>query len=285
LHAGHKNGFLKGCDYFLHSKIEHRDYHRTMNGDLFKNWVENQLIPALRELSGKTVIIMDNAPYRSVVLNKLPTSNVSKSKLQEWASSQNITFDQSLNKKNLWNVIKPYLDQARHNRKYEIDEILFKQGYEVLRLPPYHCQYNPIEMVWGYCKSYYNKHIRSQPRSKDKVTNLWKTALSNYTPQMWANSVAHCEKLIKDDWQKLMGNFPIDDIPPIIISLAESDEESSEFSSDAESNYDLPLEKRRKLNNSLDFSSDLQTTNYNDSNINGSTDTDSDVETITIEVI
>jgi hypothetical protein len=99
LHAGHKNGFLKGCDYFLHSKIEHRDYHRTMNGDLFKNWVENQLIPALRELSGKTVIIMDNAPYRSVVLNKLPTSNVSKSKLQEWASSQNITFDQSLNKK------------------------------------------------------------------------------------------------------------------------------------------------------------------------------------------
>jgi hypothetical protein len=51
-----------------------------------------------------------------------------------------------------------------------------KQGYEVLRLPPYHCQCNPIEMVWGY----YNKHIRSQPRSKDKVTNLWKTALSNY---------------------------------------------------------------------------------------------------------
>jgi hypothetical protein len=103
----------------LHSKIEHRDYHRTINGDLFKNWVENQLIPVLRELSGKTVIIMDNAPYHSVVLNKLPTSNVSKSKLQEWTSSQNIIFDQSLNKKNLWNVIKPYLDQARHNRKYE----------------------------------------------------------------------------------------------------------------------------------------------------------------------
>jgi hypothetical protein len=51
LHAGHKNGFLKGCDYFLDSKIEHRDYHRTMNGELFKSWVENQLIPALRELT------------------------------------------------------------------------------------------------------------------------------------------------------------------------------------------------------------------------------------------
>jgi hypothetical protein len=105
LHAGHKNGFLKGCDYFLHSKIEHRDYHRTINGDLFKNWVENQLIPALRELSGKTVIIMNNAPYHSVVLNKLPTSNVFKSKLQEWTSSQNIIFDQSLNKKKTFGML------------------------------------------------------------------------------------------------------------------------------------------------------------------------------------
>jgi hypothetical protein len=83
----------------------------------------------------------------------------------------------------------------------------------------------------------------------------------------------------------MIGNFPVDDIPLLIISLAESDDESSECSSDAESNYDLPLEKRRKLNNSLDSSSDLQTTNYNDSNINASADTDSDVETNTIEVI
>ncbi|CAH1366189.1 unnamed protein product, partial [Tenebrio molitor] len=29
-------------------------------------------------------------------------------------------------------------------------------------------QYNPIEMAWRFYKSYYNKHINSQPSSKDK---------------------------------------------------------------------------------------------------------------------
>ncbi|RZB58837.1 DDE 3 domain containing protein, partial [Asbolus verrucosus] len=48
------------------------------------------------------------------------------------------------------------------------NETLRENGHEVLRLPPYHCQYNPIEMAWGFCKSYYNKHIKSQPLSKDR---------------------------------------------------------------------------------------------------------------------
>jgi hypothetical protein len=31
---------------------------------------------------------------------------------------------------------------------------------------------------------------------------------------LWANSVRHCEELIREDWKKLMGNLPIEDIPP-----------------------------------------------------------------------
>jgi len=25
-------------------------------------------------------------------------------------------------------------------------------GHEVIRLPPYHCQYNPIELIWAQVK-------------------------------------------------------------------------------------------------------------------------------------
>jgi hypothetical protein len=45
------------------------------------------------------------------------------------------------------------------------------------------------------------------------------------------------EKLIKADWLTMMGNSDIRDIPPIIISLAESDsdmESDFQFSSDSE---------------------------------------------------
>ena len=113
-------------------------------------------------------------------------------------SDNHIDFDLTLTKKNLWNLPSPHLRETRRNRRYEIDEILAKGDYVVLRLPPYHCQYNLIEMIWGFCKTYYNKNIRSHP-FKDKVSRLLKKALENCSSKMWSKSVGHYEKLIKND--------------------------------------------------------------------------------------
>ena len=51
LHAGcAERGFLDGCDLVFHTKSkDNRDYHTEMNGKVFLEWVENQLIPALPE--------------------------------------------------------------------------------------------------------------------------------------------------------------------------------------------------------------------------------------------
>ena len=38
-------------------------------------------------------------------------------------------------------------------KKYELDEIALEKGHEVIRLPPYHCKYNPIELIWAQVKS------------------------------------------------------------------------------------------------------------------------------------
>ncbi|EFA13655.1 hypothetical protein TcasGA2_TC016143 [Tribolium castaneum] len=180
-------------------------------------------------MQGKHVVVMDNAPYHSVVVDKPPTFNANKSIMQEWLVSHNIEFGEGLTKKQLWDLIKPF-SADKINRKFVIDELLKQNGCEVLRIPPYHCQYNPIELAWGYCKTYYNKHIRSRPSSKDTVRALWQEALSSFTVDMWRNSVKHCEKLIKDDWARYMGAFTsVDDIPPVIISLAES-ESDTDFS-------------------------------------------------------
>ncbi|KAJ3649678.1 hypothetical protein Zmor_021405 [Zophobas morio] len=45
---------------------------------------------------------------------------------------------------------------------------------------------------------------------------------------MWKNSIRHCEELILADWHKEMGNFPLDSIPPVIISLADSDTDETD---------------------------------------------------------
>ncbi|KAF0716062.1 DDE 3 domain-containing protein, partial [Aphis craccivora] len=37
-------------------------------------------------------------------------------------------------------------------KKYKHDEIAVQMGHEVVILPPYHCQYNPIELSWAQVK-------------------------------------------------------------------------------------------------------------------------------------
>jgi hypothetical protein len=58
-------------------------------------------------------------------------------------------------------------------------------------------------------------------------------ALDNFSPVMWTNSVRHCEDLISGDWRREMGTYTLENIPPIIITLADSDNESLSFSSDS----------------------------------------------------
>ena len=33
--------------------------------------------------------------------------------------------------------------------KYAVDEMAKASGHEVVRLPPYHCELNPIELAWS----------------------------------------------------------------------------------------------------------------------------------------
>jgi hypothetical protein len=68
------------------------DYHKTMNGELFQNWVVKQRIPALTSLKQKCVVVMDKAPYHSVQLDKPSTFSSRKGKLQEWLRNHSIEF-------------------------------------------------------------------------------------------------------------------------------------------------------------------------------------------------
>lgn len=98
VNAGCDEGFLPGCDLILDSKINDRDYHKTMNGELFTKWVKNQLIPALRSLKTKCVIVMDNAPYHSVKIDKPPVFSSKKEILQNWLHAHGIEFATSFTK-------------------------------------------------------------------------------------------------------------------------------------------------------------------------------------------
>ena len=149
-HAGCEDGFLNGCELvFKGISTDGREYHNEMNSKIFEKWVNEQLESALPE---KSLIIMDNASYHSVREEgtKTPTSNSRKGDMISWLTKNNINFNNKAKKPELYGIVK----LNKGPPIYKVDEFLKRKGHEVLRLPPYHCELNPIELIWGDLKGF-----------------------------------------------------------------------------------------------------------------------------------
>lgn len=73
-----------------------------MNQQNFLYWFENQL---LKNLTEPSVIVMDNAPYHSMLLTKIPNNTWRKEAIQEWLTNQHIEFSNVMFKKELLNLV------------------------------------------------------------------------------------------------------------------------------------------------------------------------------------
>lgn len=79
-----------------------------------------------------------------------------------------------------------------HHDKYLIDEETLKSNKTVLRLPPYHCELNAIEMGWSVVKNHVKKNNTSF--KINDVKQLLIDGIKKVTPDMWANFVSHTIK-------------------------------------------------------------------------------------------
>ncbi|KAL1502818.1 hypothetical protein ABEB36_007908 [Hypothenemus hampei] len=166
---------------------------------------------------------MDNAPYHSILVEKQPNAAFTKAEIITWLRANNISHDN--------NLLKPELLQlAKMNRKenvYAIDELIRAHGHEVLRLPPYHCTFNAIELIWAQTKSYYNKHIGRNGYSDGEVIRMWEEALEQCSVEVWENCVRHTEKIIEDWYIREQALVNIE-IEPIIINADENSDSESD---------------------------------------------------------
>lgn len=65
-----------------------------------------------------------------------------------WLNGHEIPVDSKLTKPQIHGII------CRHKESYTVFRILAEHGHTVLRLPPYHPDFNPIENVWSQLKGY-----------------------------------------------------------------------------------------------------------------------------------
>ncbi|PSN37351.1 hypothetical protein C0J52_18821, partial [Blattella germanica] len=143
VHAGGRTGFVPGAFLIFESNRKTGDYHHEMNAENYKKWLTEKLIP---NLPPNSVLIIDNAPYYNIQLNKTPTSKTNKKDMQDWFTRNKVRFQENMLKVELYSLIKSH--KPLH-KTYEIDNLLALNGHSVLRLLPYSPELNPIELVWA----------------------------------------------------------------------------------------------------------------------------------------
>lgn len=146
LHAGSEKGFVPGSLLIMRTDGRSSDYHQSMNAEVFETWFR-QLLANIPEGS---CIVMDNAPYHSRVVNRVPSSSWRKGDIQEWLTQNGVVFDQGLRKPELLELVRP----LRKKRLFFLDGLAAEEGHQVVRLPPYHCELNPIELIWSQLKGF-----------------------------------------------------------------------------------------------------------------------------------
>lgn len=123
VHAGGENGFitngllifksgnncfsqlLQQIISFYYTGTKTGDYHDDMNHDNFMKWAQTQLIP---NLPPKSVLVIDNAPYHNVLMERNITTATKKAEMQKWLHDHDIQFEESITKPELYDLIQQH---------------------------------------------------------------------------------------------------------------------------------------------------------------------------------
>ncbi|XP_066596594.1 uncharacterized protein [Prorops nasuta] len=219
LHIGSEGGFVPGALLCFESKKNTADYHDEMNGDTFLEWF-TYVLPALDQNS---VIVMDNAPYHSVKTEKIPNMSWTIKAIVEWIEGKGIEIGADMVKAELLQIVQK--EKHLYNN-YVIDKLAKKYNKEILRLPSYHCELNPIEMVWSMVKQYVKSH--NTTFKVQDVKKLLEEGIANVTAENWTNFIRH---VIKEEDKFFEIDHIVDDLidemAQLVINVTGETESSS----------------------------------------------------------
>lgn len=222
IHAGSEAGFVPNALTMWKASNVTGDYHDNVNKDTMMRWMKEKLLP---NIPPRSVIVVDNAPYHNAQKDKAPTSKSRKQEMKDWLLKHGIPFSDDLLVPELYKLILQY--KPRFVR-YELDELVATNEHVVLRLPPYHPDLNPIELIWAEVKNYVAS--RNIQCSFESIKSLAEEKFNLIGASEWAKKCDHVKK-IENDYASAEPR--IDDlVDSMIISLGNSDSDSSEDDAD-----------------------------------------------------
>ncbi|XP_050063318.1 uncharacterized protein LOC126552652 [Aphis gossypii] len=218
-HAGcARYGFIKDSKLVFRSNTGNTTYyHNQMNAEVYKEW----FFELLNHLEEPSIIVMDNASYHSTLAENYPKSNSRKSDVQKWLKDKNIPYSNLETLAELKMKVKNIMPREK---SYLLDQLTLERGHEVIRLPPYHCQYNANELIWAQVKNEVAK--KNNTFKMVDIERLTHEALDSVTVQDWEKCVRHAETIQAQDYEKEVHRDAI--LEPIILTILPGDSDSSD---------------------------------------------------------
>lgn len=226
VHAGCEEGFVQNTLLIFKSGLSTGDYHGQMNAENFEKWVKEKLLPNIRSNS---LIVLDNAPYHSVEENKPPTKYSNKSAMITWLERNNVPCRIDMRKVELLDLIAKYKNPGRI---FRVDKILQGNGHEVLRLPPYMCEFNPIELAWAKVKRIIRDSNIQSDLSLKNLKEKTEQAFAKVSQEDWKGFCEHVKNIENGYWEK--DGVMETEIDKFIIAVTASDSSSSDSESDSD---------------------------------------------------
>lgn len=186
-----------------------------MNSQHFEEWLAG-ILPTLKPNS---VLVIDNAPYHTRKIESGPINKWRKGQIIDWLKEKNIAYEPKMTKDRLLDIARK--EKAAHE-KFAVDEMAAAQNVQILRLPPYHCELNPIELVWAQVKGHVARNNKTFKMAE--VKELFYEGLREVTPQRWQTCIQHVIK-VEDEMCKLDGLIT-DTIQTFMINVPGSDSDS-----------------------------------------------------------
>ena len=79
-----------------------------------------------------------------------------------------------------------------------VESIAKNAGHETLRLPPHHCELNPIEMVWGVLKNYVATENKDMTLKSVEELFRKRHAELKDQPEFWKKCVEKVKRIEED---------------------------------------------------------------------------------------
>ena len=156
--------------------------------------------------------------------DRIPVTSWRKDDIRIWLDEKEIEYPPTALKPELLAIVKA----LNRQKVFAIDKLITSfgpLGHTSLRLPPYHADLNPIELVWAQVKREVANNNRTF-KVKD-LLQLTKSAICNVSTENWQKCVHHTQKIEQGYWEA-DGIIALQ--PPMIIQFTASDDSSDESS-------------------------------------------------------